>query len=190
MNYDTPLDWKSEVWWRKRSVDERLFHCHIPPRVSDLIDWTEAPDPDWVPGTNLLIQGGSHLDRSVYAAELLRSAVTYHELSGKWVGADDYIEMLKDSFATEGDGLPEMYSSPHLVKYIKGPFDVVVISGLGDERLTDFAVHELTGLVRRRFDQMKSTIITSRLRMGDIKNRYDRMAEVLAEFDLEVCDRR
>jgi DNA replication protein DnaC len=108
-------------------------------------------------------------------------------VSGRWVEADDYIEMIKDSFDNDGL-LPEMYSSPHVVKYVKGVFDVVVIDGLGEERLTEFASHELGSLIRKRFDKQKATIITSRLSLQDIKNRYgSRLANPLADFDLEVA---
>lgn len=187
-NYETPLDWKSELWWRKRSVEERQFHLHLPKRIArDLL----AVDTlaTW-PGTSLLIQGPSGSGKSLRAAEYLTQAVTDGEVSGRWVEADDYIEMIKESFNNDGL-LPDMYSSPHLIKYIKGSFDVVVLDGLGEERLTDFAVHELGSLIRKRHDRMKCTIITSRLSLGDIKHKYgERLGTVLADFDVETMGSR
>lgn len=191
MNYTTPLEWKSEQWWRNRPIDERLFHMHLPPRLAGMP--ADVPDIDylqnWQMGDSLLIYGQSGTGKSELAADVLDALVSRPLVSGRWVEADDYIEMIKDSFDNDGL-LPEMYSSPHLVKYIKGVFDVVVIDGLGDERLTDFAKHELGSLIRKRHDRMKSTIITSRLSLADIRDRYDaRLATVLADFSMETTTR-
>lgn len=184
--FETPLDWKSEVWWRKRPVEERLWHMHIPPRIrGDLRD-----DQAWTPGRNLLLHGPAGTGKSRRAADYLTNAVREHDLSGRWIAADDYIEMIKDSFGSDDGLLPDMYHSPYMVKNIKGVFDVVVIDGLGEERLTDFAAHELAGLIRRRFNHMKSTIVTSTLTLDDIKNRYsERLASALADFDMESTSR-
>lgn len=187
--YSTPLEWKSEAWWRNRSKQERLFHLHLPKRIKNTMDdWPAYEDfvASWEPESNLLLQGPSGVGKSLRAASTLTSVVREHPVSGRWIEADDYIEMIKDSFDNEGV-LPEMYSNPHVVKYVKGVFDIVVIDGLGEERLTEFASHELGSLIRKRFDRSKSTIITSRLSMQDIKNRYgSRLANPLAEFDLRT----
>lgn len=190
MNYDTPLDWKSELWWRKRPVEERLFHIHLPRRIeAQLIGKNSAVavQKTWTMPPSLLIQGPSGSGKSLRAAELVTAYTTSLDLSGRWVEADDYVEMIKESFNNDGL-LPDMYSTPHLVKYIKGSFDVLVLDGLGEERLTDFAVHELGSLIRKRHDRMKCTIITSRLSLGDIKHKYgERLGTVLADFDVETC---
>jgi hypothetical protein len=189
MNFDTPLDWKSELWWRKRPAEERLYHLHLPKRISEGLPGPRGQEVTWPVYSTLpsgvLIQGPSGSGKSLKAAALLQSLVLGRELSGRWVEADDYIDMIKESFNNDGL-LPDMYSSPHLVKYIKGPFDVVVLDGLGEERLTDFAVHELGSLIRKRHDRMKCTIITSRLTLGDIKHKYgERLGTVLADFEVE-----
>jgi len=184
LNFSTPTEWKSENWWRNRSVDERLFHLHIPKRIREnMEDWESVA----LKGDgNLFIQGASGSGKSLIAAKTLTTIIQNHKVSGRWVEADDYIEMIKDSFDNDGV-LPEMYSSPHVVKYVKGVFDVVVIDGLGEERLTEFASHELGSLIRKRFDKQKSTIITSRLSLQDIKHRYGpRLANPLADFEFEV----
>ena len=189
MSYSTPLEWKSEAWWRNRSKDERLFHLHIPKRIYENMDGWEPMDimgGNDMPSVNLFINGPSGAGKSLIAAKTLSTVVGKCQVSGRWIEADDYIEMIKDSFDNDGL-LPEMYSSPHLVKYVKGVFDVVVIDGLGEERLTEFASHELGSLIRKRFDKQKTTIITSRLSPQDIKNRYgSRLATPLSDFEYEV----
>jgi len=193
MNFQTPTDWKSEIWWRKRSTEERLFHMHLPKRVSSDLQSQQREvtvDPQWEMPPSVLIQGPSGSGKSVRAAGMLSAYIGAFSLSGRWAEADDYIEMLKDSFDNEGL-LPSMYSSPYLVKYIKGSFDILVLDGLGEERLTEFAAHELGSLIRKRHDRMKCTIITSRLSLGDIKNRYgERLGTVLADFDVETTGGR
>ena len=185
MNYHTPIEWKSEAWWRNRPADERMFHTHLPKRIRENMDgWHHCPHNKELP--NMFIQGPSGCGKSLIAASTLKHLVTEHDCSGRWVEAGDYVDMIKESFDNSGL-LPEMYSSPHLVKYIKGVFDVVVIDGLGEEWSTDFAANELGNLIRKRYDQQKATIITSRLSIQDIKNRYgSRLANPLADFSLEV----
>ena len=174
-------EWKSEVWWRNRPVEERVKNLHIPKRIQGsmaphAVDFEE----------NLFIQGSSGSGKSAHAARTLYNIVTNNKVSGRWVEADDYIEMIKDTF-DDGGELPEMYSSPHLVKYIKASFDVIVLDGLGEERLTEFATHELGSLIRKRFEKEKATIITSRLSIQDIKHRYGaRLATPLADFDFKA----
>ena len=190
MNVKEPLEWRSEVWWRNRPVTERLGWLHLPPRIEREMDDAEMGSidyvEDWKHGDNLLIHGPSGRGKSLLAAQVLHSLVDYLPVSGRWVEADTYIQMLKDSFDNDGQ-LGEEYSSPFTIKNIKGVFDVVVIDGLGDERKTDFAAHEMGSLIRGRYDRMKSTIITTRLNIADIANRYgERLAGPLASFSTEM----
>lgn len=186
--FDTPQDWKSEIWWRNRTPEERLYHARIPPRVAGSLK-VGAPTIKTMPNdAGLLITGTDTLYSAILAGEYLSLCLAdqTNKQSGRWIAADDYIDMLKDSFDSTG-GLPAMYGNPHLIKYIKGVFDVLVIDGLGEERKTDFAAHELGSLLRRRYDNMKTTIVTTRLTMSEIVDRYtDRVAVVLADFNLEA----
>lgn len=180
-----PREWKSEVWWANRPAYERFDWLHIPPRIEASLVAVELPPLSPDIDQNLFISGNRAWGKSVLAAHMLRSMVLDHALSGRWIEADTYIEMLKDSFDTLDGLLGDEYSSPYTIKNLKGIFDVVVIDGLGDERMTDFAAHEVGSLIRTRFDRMKTTIITSRLSIGDIANRYgDRLASPLAEFEV------
>jgi DNA replication protein DnaC len=65
-----------------------------------------------------------------------------------------------------------MYSSPYLVKYIQGVFDILLLDGVGQERETDFSIHEIGSLIRRRYEDMRTTIITTTLGTTDFTRRY------------------
>lgn len=176
-NFITPTDWKSATWWQNRSVEERLFHAKFPKRYG------EVPFPQlnpevwrWVseyqPGDSLLLHGASGTGKTTTVVNALTSLINKQQVSGRFVSADTYIEMLKDQFGGSDNLLPEMYSTPYLVKYIQGVFDVVILDGLGQERETEFAIHEIGSLVRRRFDDMRSTIITTTLTPMNLIRRY------------------
>lgn len=179
--YETPAVWKSERWWRNRSIEERIYHARVPRRVESRLDITDTIN--WVVG-DTIVMGDAGYDKSVEALKMMYAAITGGQ-SARWIEADDYIEMLKDSFGSEDGNLPDMYSTPYLIKYIKSTFDVLVLDGLGEERKTDFAQHELGSLIRKRYDKEKVTIITTTMTMSDIVARYgQRVGAVIADFEL------
>lgn len=185
-----PQEWKSEVWWRHRPVEERLSWLHVPPRIIKAMETIPTPLlPDFDPVQDRYITGGR--GKSVLAAQILQRAVAQYQVSGRWVDAETYVQMLKDSFDNENGQLGDEYSSPFAIKNIKAIFDVLVIDGLGDERKTEFAAHEIGSLIRGRYDRCRTTIITSRLSIGDIKARYgERLSAPMSEFDVEVLSGR
>jgi DNA replication protein DnaC len=186
--YETPTDWKSDKWWRNRPVEERLYHLRLPKRIEAGLPGPRGQEVT-VPLFNdipdgILITGPAKTGKSLKAASLLQSFVSRHGMSGRWVEANDYVDMIKEGFGNDGM-LPEMYSSPHLVKYIRGVFDVIVLDGLGEEYKTEFASHELASLVRKRYDNMKPTIITTPLSLAELQDKYhERLHGILESFHL------
>jgi DNA replication protein DnaC len=187
--FPTPTDWKSENWWRNRSAEERLFHAKIPPRLSkisydeehlttNVLAWLS----DYEPGSSLYIHGRPGSGKSLLAQEVLRRVISSHPLSGRFVSADRYLEMLKDQFDND-NLLPSMYSSPYLIKYIQGVFDVLVLDGVGQERETEFANHEIGSLIRRRYEDLRTVIVTSTLSTMDFTRRYgDRIKSAVMDM--------
>lgn len=173
--FQVPTDWKSENWWNNRSLDERLFHLRIPKRwVSLEVDLPPAIRKwvkDYEYGNSLFIYGASGAGKTSIAQAALKAVIRKHPISGRFVSSEKYIEMIKDSF--EGDGLlPEMYSTPYLLKYIQGVYSMVLLDGVGNERETDFSTHEIGSLLRRRNEDMRSMIITTSLNTLDFIRRY------------------
>jgi DNA replication protein DnaC len=187
MGFTTPTDWKSEKWWQNRSVDERLFHIRPPKRAANpdsvlipptATKWIE----DFQVGDNLLIHGRVGSGKTVLAVAVAQELVKRYAVAARYVDADDYVEMIKESFDYGGQ-LPEMYSTPHLLKYLKNTFDIVVLDNLGQERMTEFSSHTISGLIKKRFDQMRSTIIVSPFNIMDINRRYVQFtAHALADY--------
>lgn len=189
--FQVPIDWKSEKWWNNRQPDEREFHLRIPKKW-----WSFTPDSGRVPsqvskwlkhyeyGNSLYLYGPSGSGKTAIAQTVLRSLVREHPVSGRFVSSEKYIEMIKDSF--ENDGLlPEMYSTPYLLKYIQGVYSVVLLDSVGNERETEFASHEIGSLLRRRDEDARSTIVTTSLTVTDFIRRYgERVASAINDMTI------
>lgn len=195
VNYSIPTEWKSANWWRNRTVPERLFHTKIPNRwlsmdltdleidsgaLQEVIKWVG----NYQSGFSLFLYGRTGSGKSVTGQALMKDLVVAHPLSGRFVSSERYIEMLKDTFESDGGLLPEMYSMPYLLKYIQGVFDIVVLDGVGQERETEYSTHEIGSLIRRRYEDSRSTIITTSLAPMDFIRRYGERVKV-AIMDME-----
>jgi DNA replication protein DnaC len=179
-----PIEWKSPQWWRNRPLAERQTFVRLPKRIAaGDITYVEV---DWEPGYNYLVHGPSKTGKSLFAAGMVDHVLKAHKVSARWVAADRYVEWIKDSFNNDW-ALCEEYSTPYLIKNVKAVHDIVVLDGLGEERQTDFAVHELGSLIRDRYDDMLTTIITTRLSPQDLIDRYGaRISAALDTYELET----
>jgi DNA replication protein DnaC len=184
--FRTPTDWKSAKWWNNRPFEERLFHCRIPRKWSAV----DTPLPDkvkrWVDayeeGASLYLCGPSGVGKTNIAVQVLRLLMS-QDLAGRFVNCEKYLEMLKDSF--EHDGLldPTMYSTPYLIRYIQGVFPLILLDGVGHERETDFANHEVGSLLRRRSEDLRTVIVTTHLSTLSFTRRYgERVSGCLADM--------
>jgi DNA replication protein DnaC len=165
--YDLPPEWKSARWWEHRTADERLFHMGIPPRVEPFVDkaitqlmpFHQIETPEL--GDNIVITGPGASGKSALACAIAERMVKEKGASARYVRASAYREMLLDSF--DGGLKAPPYPSTHLLKWLKGVFDVVVIDDLGAEYTKEvgegFTNQELTNLIRTRFDNMQTTIL-------------------------------
>lgn len=144
---------------------------------------------NWINGfqpkcAGALVLGARQSGKTVTAIKMMATVMATHQLSGRFVSSDRYVEMLKDQFDNDNQ-LPEMYAMPHLIKYIKGVFDIIVLDGLGEERLTEFAQHELGSLLRQRYEDCRSTIITTSMSKSDLLKRYgQRISGIINDMDV------
>jgi DNA replication protein DnaC len=185
-----PLEWKSTTWWRNQPLEARLHHAKIPPRWKDrqikLPTGVQTWLDDYSSGKNLYLHGKHSVGKSHIASALLVKMLSELGLSGRFTTTHKYLEMIKDSF--EHDGLlSDMYSMPHLIQYIQGVFDVVVLDGFGEERSSEFNIYEVTTLLKRRYEDMRSIIITSTLSPSQALGVYGQsISSFILDSDLVV----
>lgn len=187
-----PTDWKSARWWQNRSSEERIAWANLPARWSSIPfasvhvgDKAMHKVQSWIDSytsgvAGLYISGPSAGGKTILAQALLKEMLQRYAVSGRFVSAERYVEMLKDQFDNDNE-LPEMYAMPHLVKYIQGLFDVVVLDGVGQERSTEFSQHEVGSLLRRRYEDGRTTIVTTSLSMPDFVRRYGQRVAAVVE---------
>jgi len=180
--------WRGPKWFRNVSLDERLKNARIPnklpldvdlTRVLTLREWVEQPDD------LLVLQCANTYTAAGYAATLLGQMIQDQGLSGRWVVATRYIEMITDAF---DGGLGEEYESTHLLKYLRGTFDVVVLDGLGEEYNRSgldgatFAQNALGDLIKTRFEKGLVTIVTTPCDPLSLSSKYgSRVGAYVAE---------
>lgn len=187
--FSVPTDWKSEKWWNNRSPEERQFHLRIPKKWQSVDDLAlpkaiQAWVRDYQYGDSLYLYGPSGSGKTAIAQHVLKFLVRDQCLSGRFVSSEKYIEMIKDSF--ENDGLlPEMYSTPYLLKYVQGVYSILLLDSVGNERETEFSTHEIGSLIRRRNEDMRSLIITTTMNTVDFSRRYgERVAGSINEMTI------
>lgn len=181
--------WKGARYWRNRPLDERLKNLRIPKRfelatldtyntsIGDedvyyaVTTWLSNAEPNIANGTGLFLFGGTGVGKTHIAVGLLKEVVKQCQVSGYFIPATTYIEMMYDELNNEGT-LPEEYASPHLSKYLRAIYDVVVLDGLGDENDTDFTRRSITNLLNNRINSNLPTIITSLYNPKKLALRY------------------
>jgi len=174
------VELKSPKYWRNRSVEERLSNLRIPPRYRncsfDNYDMSEGSEKivgalhKWLDtttnseeGQGLYLSGDTGTGKTHLAVATLKEMVTRYQLSGLYLNFDTFVEMTYDSRGFDGD-LPEMYGNPHLLRYARRVFDVVVIDNLNADRITDYMLKMTSDLIQARYDSQLITIYTSLLR--------------------------
>ena len=183
-------EWRSNKYWRNRPVDERVKNLRIPARyvgktlkgfdveVGDkeafnaINVWFTRLEENLSEGMGLYIYGSTGVGKTHLAQALLTRIVQNHELSGIFITADRYIDMVYDEMRNDGE-LPEPYSDPNLLKYMRRIFDVMVLDGLGSERATtEFARNAISALIDNRYEEKLITVITSNLPPNELARTY------------------
>lgn len=183
-------EWRSNKYWRNRPVEERITNLRIPARYAgkSLRDFdTTAGDEEafnaikvWMSkletnleeGMGLYLYGPTGVGKTHLAQSLLTQVVKTNNLSGIFITADRYIDMVYDEMRNDGE-LPEPYSDPNLLKYMRRIFDIVVLDGLGSERATtEFARNAMSALIDNRYEEKLITIITSTLPPAELGRTY------------------
>lgn len=190
-------EWKGARYWKNRPVEERLKNTRIPKRFESLTldnydksvgdhdvhyavtTWLKHIDHNLATGMGLYLFGGTGVGKTHLAVGLLKQAVTTNNVSGYFIPATTYIEMMYDELNNEGT-LPEEYANPYISKYVRSVYDVVVLDGLGDENETDFTVRSISNMLYQRVNANLPTIITSLYNPKKLALRYgERFVSIL-----------
>lgn len=197
---DETTEWRSNNYWRNRSVEERIQNLRIPARFrnkglhtfdtdagdKDAFDavskWYSSLQTNLDEGMGLLLYGPTGVGKTHIAQGLLQHAVANNNLSGAFVTTDRFMDMIYDSQKNDGM-LPAPYKDPNFLKYIRRIFDIVVLDGLGAERATtEFARKEIPSLIDNRYEEQLTTIVTTPLSPNEIGRIYgQRILSILQE---------
>lgn len=183
-------EWHSNKYWQNRSKDERIKNLRIPARYRDkslsnydtdngdedsldaVKHWCASIDRNLAEGMGLYLYGHTGVGKTHLAQGAALHVVSNHNLSGIFITADRYCDMIYDELRNDGD-LPEPYSDPFLLKYMRRTFDILVLDGLGSERATtEFARNAIIALINNRYEERLITIITSILPPAELSRIY------------------
>lgn len=193
-------EWRSNKYWQNRPTEEKIKNLRIPARFSgktlknyDVEDgdgeafeavsrWCAHAEKHVADGMGLVLSGPTGVGKTHMAQGALIFVVTSHTRSGIFITSDRYVDMVYDEMRNDGE-LPEPYSDPFLLKYMRRTFDVLVLDGLGSERATtEFARNALISLIDNRYEEKLTTIITTSLKPSDIGRIYGkRLLSLLQE---------
>lgn len=192
-------EWKSAKYWRNRSAEERVLNARIPARfknkkLSDyefetgdkaafdaITMWGTNIDEHLSNGMGLYIYGPTGVGKTHLAQGVLTRILNKHTYSGIFITADRYTDMIYDEMRNDGE-LPEPYSDPNLLKYMRRTFDILVLDGLGSERATtEFARNALISLIDNRYEESLTTVITSILPPQELSRTYGKRLNSLLQ---------
>ena len=193
-------EWHSNKYWQNRSKDERIRNLRIPARYRDktlasfdaehgdaasleaVQHWCNTIDKNIDDGMGLYLYGHTGVGKTHLAQGAALEVVSKHNLSGIFITTDRVMDMIYDEQRNDGD-LPEPYSDPFLLKYMRRVFDVLVLDGLGSERATtEFARNAIIALINNRYEEKLITIVTSILPPAELSRVYGkRLMSILQE---------
>lgn len=190
-------DWKGPRYWRNRPLEERLNNLRIPRRFESMtlesysksigdqdvyyaiMTWLKNSEENIASGSGLYLFGGTGVGKTHLAIGLLKEVITKTQISGYYIPATTYLEMMYDELNNDGS-LPEEYESPYTSKYLRAIYDVVVFDGLGDENDTEFTRRSIMNLLNQRINNNLPTIITSLYNPKKLSLRYgERFVSIL-----------
>ena len=185
-----PAEFKSHKWFLNHDEASRAVFMDVPKRFRPLSTSDHGfPEPRDILLSNA--KGRKMEDKTKVALSIAGHWVRRKGVVARYITASQYVQMGYDSMNEPGGHLPEdQYQSPYLKHYIERMFDVLVLSGLGNERFKvggegaeDWASYTLGSLISERWELGLATLVVSPLNMMDIKRRYGGLNDRLFMLD-------
>jgi DNA replication protein DnaC len=183
-------EWHSNKYWRNRSPEDRMQNARIPARFKgkhlseydtktgdkeafDAVShWVSSVNDRLEDGMGLYLYGPTGVGKTHLAQAALTKVLKDNNISGVFITADRYLDMIYDEQFHKGE-LPDAYSDPNLLKYMRRVFDIVVLDGLGSERVvTEFAKKQIISLLDNRYEEKLITVITSVVPPQELTRMY------------------
>jgi len=180
-------------------VEERVQNARIPARFSgkslsdyDVLtgdeeahtainSWAKNINEHLQNGMGLYLYGPTGVGKTHLAQAAMIKAIKSNSLSGLFITTDRYMDMVYDSERNKGE-LPDAYSDPNLLKYMRRVYDIVVLDGLGSERAkTDYAKDALVSFIGNRYEEKLLTVITSVLPPSELTRTYGKRMNSLLQ---------
>jgi DNA replication protein DnaC len=203
-------EWKSDRYWRNRPKDERIKNARVPARYAssnfdtyqvDLGDeasykgmkaWAGKASEHVPRGMGVYLFGPTGTGKTHLIQSALTQAISDNLFSGIFITADRYLDMVYDELRNDGE-LSDGYSDPNLLMYMRRTFDILVLDALGSERsTTEFARSALIALLDNRYEEKKTTLITTTLTPTSLASRYGtHLASIIQDssFMIETAGR-
>jgi len=195
---------KSQKYWRKRPLEERLHNTKIPKKYlaatldnydeehgsQDVVlyarHWVNNVEQNLNEGTGLYLFGGTGSGKTHIATSILKRAVATTETCGYFITAEQYLEVSYSSL--DDERYDDESSDADTVHYIDNVYDLLVLDGLGTERRqTEYAKKSLTSMLSKRYENQLSTIITTDIPMNKLAQIYgNRLSSIITDCCLFI----
>lgn len=195
---------KSQKYWRKRPVEERLKNTAIPKKyVASTLDnydeengsqdviiyarhWLSNLEDNLNNGTGLYMFGGTGSGKTHVATSILKRAVATHEVCGYFITTEQYLETSYS--ALDDDRYDDESPDADTIHYIDNVYDILVLDGLGTERRqSEFAKKSLTSMLSKRYENQLPTIITTDIPLNKLSSIYgNRLSSIVTDCCLFI----
>ena len=155
---------RTEERWDEKIKD--IFLAKLPPRIrQDLLnlDVPDLPDLD----TSWYIYGATNTGKTILACQMLLEKQKQNWLNGipnrnLFIHLTTLFEKLKKEFNNN----PQL-NKPKLIEFYS-ELDLLILDDLGTVKITDWIIQQLYTIINNRYDNLKTTIITSNLSLDKI----------------------
>lgn len=170
----------------------------VPRRYQDatLADFpTLHKEPDLI-GKSFYIHGPVGCGKTHLLCALLRE--TSYGVSSRFLSSDELLQLIKDSYGQKMIPSWEREEDEQRIGTILDylcEIEILALDDLGAERITSWSTSTISHIINRRYNDMKSTYISSNLNLNELSEQFDarissRLSQMCICIHLDGADRR